>query len=120
MKNESTQEQFKHWAIVELMGHVRLAGMVMEEERFGCVMGRIDIPTGGDTFITQYFGGQSVYCITPTTEEIARLIADDFRPPVNIWEVKNPTLQPPPPTRAPVEPKYPATDYDDQDPFIDD
>lgn len=31
------------WAIVELMGHVRLAGYVTEEERFGAKLGRIDI-----------------------------------------------------------------------------
>jgi hypothetical protein len=32
------------WAIVELMGHVRIAGRVSEEERFGAKLGRIDIP----------------------------------------------------------------------------
>lgn len=32
------------WAIVELMGHVRMAGRVSEEERFGAKLGRIDIP----------------------------------------------------------------------------
>src|SRR5687768_8629685 len=32
------------WAIVELMGHVRLAGRLTEEEKFGTKMGRLDIP----------------------------------------------------------------------------
>lgn len=32
------------WGIVELMGHVRLAGRVSEVERFGAKLGRIDIP----------------------------------------------------------------------------
>ena len=32
------------WAIVELMGHLRLAGLLSEEEHFGAKMGRIDIP----------------------------------------------------------------------------
>ena len=34
------------WAIVELMGHVRVAGFVTEEERFGVKLGRIDIHDG--------------------------------------------------------------------------
>lgn len=34
----------EQWAILELMGHVRLSGRVSEEERFGCKLGRIDVP----------------------------------------------------------------------------
>lgn len=72
---------FKQWAIVELMGHVRLAGMVTEEERFGAKMGRVDIPGPGDTiFATQYFSGASIYRVTPTTEEVARKIAMQYQP----------------------------------------
>jgi len=71
---------FETWAIVELMGHVRLAGRLTEENRFGTALGRIDIPTGGDEFITQYFGGGSVYRITPTDEETARQVAKAARP----------------------------------------
>lgn len=33
------------WAVVELMGHVKLAGRLTEEEKFGTKMGRLDIPT---------------------------------------------------------------------------
>ncbi|RYX84259.1 hypothetical protein EON83_11225 [bacterium] len=59
------------WAIVELMGHVRLVGRISEETRFGTVLGRIDVPDG-DGFKTTYFGGQSIYRITPIAEEMAR------------------------------------------------
>lgn len=77
---------FEQWAILELMGHVRLAGRVSEEELFGTKMGRIDIPSG-DNFTTQYFGGGSVYRLTPTTEEIARGVAANNQPrPVQPWE----------------------------------
>lgn len=38
------KETFDSWAVVELMGHVRMAGRVTEEEHFGGKMGRIDIP----------------------------------------------------------------------------
>lgn len=72
---------FEQWAILELMGHVRLAGRVTEEELFGAKMGRIDIPTSDlYAFTTQYFGGSSVYRLTPTTEEIARSVAANNQP----------------------------------------
>lgn len=78
---------FDSWAIVELMGHVRLAGRVTEESHFGAALGRIDIPTAGG-FVTQYFGGSSVYRITPTTEEIARAVAAHNQPqPAHRWEL---------------------------------
>jgi hypothetical protein len=73
---------FDQWAVVELMGHVRLAGRLTEETHFGTALGRIDIPTGdGDTeFVTQYFGGGSVYRITPVSEEAARQAARSAQP----------------------------------------
>lgn len=114
-------ETFDSWAILELMGHVRMAGRVTEEERFGCKMGRIDVPheavpcrecngtgkvlpfeSGSSTcpgcegrggtspgFTTVYFGGSSVYRMTPTTEEIARAVAAQNRPaPVHRFELR--------------------------------
>lgn len=81
MSDTEGPSEFRQWAIVELMGHVRLAGMVTEEERFGAKMGRIDIPGPGDgIFATQYFSGGSIYRVTPTTEEVARKIALQYQP----------------------------------------
>lgn len=86
---EEERAAFAEWAIVELMGHVRIAGRVSEERLFGAALGRIDIPTddaGG--FVTQYFGGGSVYRITPVSEELARSVARANRPePVRRWEL---------------------------------
>ena len=79
------------WAVVELMGHVKMAGLVTEEERFGAKLGRIDIPEGneGQEAFTQYFGGSSVYRITPTTEELARQMAVSWRPrPITVFDLK--------------------------------
>lgn len=82
-----SEDVFHEWAILELMGHVKLAGLVSEEERFGAKLGRIDIPNG-DGFTTQYFGASSVYRLTPTTEEIARAVALRNQPqPVHRWEL---------------------------------
>jgi hypothetical protein len=81
-----TTEAKDSWAIVELMGHVKLAGRLTEEERFGAKMGRLDIPHG-DGFVTQFFGGASVYRITPVSEEVARQVAKKSDPaPVYSWD----------------------------------
>lgn len=90
--DQDTPQGFDGWAILELMGHVRLAGRVTEESHFGAALGRIDIPTAsGDSYTTQYFGGSSIYRLTPTTEEIARAIAAQNQPqPVRSWELPKP------------------------------
>jgi len=79
-----TQE---YWAIIELMGHVRMAGKVSEVERYGAKVGRIDVPDG-DGFRTLFFGGPSIYRETPVTEDVARLVAKQCDPaPVHSWEM---------------------------------
>ena len=81
------QEKFEQWAVVELMGRVRMAGKVTEESRFGTALGRIDIPQG-DGFVTQYFGGSSVYRVSPCSEEAARAVAQYNQvEPVHSWEL---------------------------------
>lgn len=103
------------WAVVELMGHVKLAGRLTEEEKFGAKMGRLDIPASerceacagmGHTafmaaepcsvckgakavsgFVTQLFGGGSVYRITFVTEAVARQVCKQTSPaPVSAWD----------------------------------
>jgi len=79
-------QETESWAILELMGHVRLAGRVSEVERFGSKLGRIDIPNE-DGFITQFFGGSSVYRITFVTEDVARHTASGIKAqPVQPWD----------------------------------
>lgn len=80
---------FEGWAIVELMGHRRLAGKVSEATIAGAAMLRLDIPC--EPPVTQYYGGSSIYCLTPTTEEIAVALAKRMRPePVQRWELLPP------------------------------
>ncbi len=93
MTEETKQEHqaFEEWAVLELLGHVRLAGKVSEANLFGTALGRIDIPKRDGGFVTQYFGGGSVYRITPVTEEIARAVAEHHEPePVHRWELPAP------------------------------
>lgn len=80
-------EPFAEWAIVELMGHRRLAGYLTEQEIAGKGFLRLDIP--GDPPATQFYSPTSVYAITPTTEAIARAVATSTRPmPVQRWELE--------------------------------
>lgn len=74
------------WGILEIMGHLRLAGK-MSETRAGLL--RIDVPeTEGRQGFTRFFGMSSVYSITPTTEETAKLFAERIDPPVNVWDIR--------------------------------
>lgn len=85
--SNSEQKAAGMWAIVELMGHVKIAGYLTEEERFGVKMGRVDIPADGD-MVTQFFGGASVYRITPVTEAVARAYAEARTvAPVSRWDL---------------------------------
>lgn len=88
---------FAEWAVLELMGHRRLAGWLTECELAGKGFLRLDIP--GDQPATQLYNPASVYAITPTTEDIARAVAADCRPaPVQLWELER--AQPGPCTLA--------------------
>ncbi len=79
--------KFEEWAILELMGHRRLAGKVTEATIGGGAFIRIDIPMKDGKTSTQFYSPNSIYCITPTTEEIARMIALASQPePVSRWE----------------------------------
>lgn len=81
-------EKIECWAVLELMGHRRLAGKLSEHELGGHVLLRLDVPDG-EGWTTQFYGPGAIYCLTPTTEETARAFAAGRRPePVHRWELK--------------------------------
>ena len=94
-------EPFATWAILELMGHRRLAGFLTEQTIAGAGLLRLDIPAAGDaSAVTQFYSPQAVYCITPCDEAIAREMAKQCAyEPVNRWELK--ALLPPKPAYEP-------------------
>ena len=76
MTEQPKEKPLDTWAIVELMGHRRLAGKCSEEIRCGTVLLRVDVPGPElDQYVTQYYGGSSIYCLSPCSEEIARAVA---------------------------------------------
>jgi hypothetical protein len=84
--NLDSDDKFEGWVILEIMGHRRLAGYMREQEIAGKAFLRIDVPS--EPPVTQFYGAESVYCITPTTEETARAASGIGRvAPVARWEL---------------------------------
>lgn len=61
------------WAIVELMGHVTLAGRITKPGENGGLW-QLDIPDG-EHFASQLFGSQAVYRVRIVSEDMARAYA---------------------------------------------
>lgn len=100
-KNE---QKFESWAVLELMGHRKLAGFVQETQLAGAGMLRLDVPDEepGKFKATQFYSPSSVYALTPTTEEICRAFAKRAEPaPISRWELPETTS---PASSATVEP----------------
>jgi hypothetical protein len=100
---------FEGWAVLELMGHRKLSGKISEQAVGGGSMLRIDMYCGEEEkpTATQFYGVQSVYCLTPSTEELCRQYAAQCVPqPVARYELP-----------APCEPDNPIAarreDFDD-------
>lgn len=80
-------EQAEEFAIIEVFGHRRLAGRIIEVERFGAKLLRIDVPKLGDFangYDTQYYGGASIFSITPCDLASVTRISKPYVPPARL------------------------------------
>jgi len=113
------------WCLVELMGHRTRAGRVSEVEIAGSKFLRVDIPTDDGQYVTEFYGGSSIYAITPGSEELIRYRYGDKPLPARPVAFKErPTLPPPDEgvtTEAAVQQEedeflsgHPAADEEDQ------
>jgi hypothetical protein len=74
-------EKFDCWGIAEVMGHKKFAGRITEQTIAGAALVRVDVPavTKSDGreqgAFTKLIGVGSIYCITPTSEDLARKAA---------------------------------------------
>ena len=85
---EHKAETYEGWTILELMGHRRLGGHVREATIAGHGFLRIDVPGKDGMVATQFIPPSSVYCLTPTTEAMARAgAARNVPEPVARWEL---------------------------------
>lgn len=82
--------EFNTWALVELMGHQRIAGHVSEREIAGAKLLQVDVPENGTVqSVTKFYGPSAIYCITPMTEETARAMAKQIDVgPISVWDAK--------------------------------
>jgi hypothetical protein len=87
--NTTETPKFEAWAILEIMGHVKLAGFVSEQTIAGSAFIRIDVPASGSVEgFTRFFGSSSVYSLSPVTEETARDVAGRMRStPINEYDI---------------------------------
>jgi len=80
-------EKLEFWGLVELFGHQKIAGKVSEETIGGCSFIRVDIPeVDGQQAITKYYGNGAIYSMTPVSEELVKLLVQQFQPsPINVY-----------------------------------
>ncbi len=116
-----TETAFEGWAIVELMGHRRLAGFVTEQQIAGAGFLRLDI-VGRDTKVdeddgpevalkggfeggvTQFYSPAAVYCVTPASQDVAVRLGRQSHPaPVSRYELE--------PARPEPEPEYDGSPF---------
>ena len=84
-------QPFQQWAIVELMGHRRMAGLVTEQEIAGHGMLRIDVPQEDGTTVTQFYSPSALYCLTPVSAAVACAYAQrNYMPPVSVYDLALP------------------------------
>ena len=78
---------YSGWIILELFGRQMLAGLASEEVIAGTTFLRLDVPTVDSIQgFTKYYGGSSIYAITPTTKDIVEQVVKRLQPrPVDPW-----------------------------------
>jgi hypothetical protein len=90
LKGQYMPEEFRSWAVVEIMGHQQYAGFVQAEVLAGGAMLRVDVPeTKKLSGFTKYFSPNSIYGVSPCTEETARAYAESIqKTPFESWSVE--------------------------------
>lgn len=73
-------EKFEQYAIVELFGHQRIAGLVSEQTIGGCQFVRVDVPAVDSApAYTKLFGQGAIYAISIVEEKVAIAAASRLR-----------------------------------------
>lgn len=76
----SELQKFEAWAIVELMGHQKIAGYVTEIQMGGSSLLRVDVPEIKTVpGFTRIFNPSALYAINPCTEEMAVSAAESIK-----------------------------------------
>lgn len=91
---------FEGWALVELFGHAKIAGLCSEQPLAGTNMLRVDVPAIDDhPGFTRFFSGGAIYSITPTDERTVMVAVGRIETrPVERWVVPDAPVSIPEPT----------------------
>lgn len=87
MDQQAQSEKLDCYAIVELFGHARIAGRILETTIAGGAFLRVDVPAVGDKpAFTRFYGPSAIYSITPVDQATAeRAVAVIHQPPVTVY-----------------------------------
>lgn len=107
--NTDTVRKYSGHTVLELFGHVRIAGFVTEESIAGEAFLRVEVPAvGGKPGFTRYYHPKSVYSMSPTDEAtVLAVAAREDHAPVRAWEMPQPKAEP-------ARLAYVGTDDDDE------
>jgi len=83
----NVSDEIRNWAVVELMGHKVVAGLISKSEMLGKPLLRVDVPaTSAYGEFTQFYGESAIYCVTFVSEEVARRTAEANKTnPVSVY-----------------------------------
>ncbi len=87
---EPTQEKFEQWALLELMGRQRIAGLVSERVIAGTGFLEVSVPeTKFNPKFTRFVSPNSVYAINPMDEQTARMYVERLQvKPIDTWDLQ--------------------------------
>ena len=96
------------YAIVEIMGHRTLVGLIEEVQRFGANMMSVTPILRGQLLDPVFLNGGSIYMLTPCSKEQALKYApkNDYQLPDPVRCALPPTMLPPPDEAAEFEPVF--------------
>lgn len=84
-----SEDKFEQWAILELFGHARIAGLMTEQVIGGCSFVRVDVPAvDGRPAYTKLFGQGAIYAVSFVDQDVALAAAEKIRAvPVTPYDV---------------------------------
>jgi hypothetical protein len=78
---ETENAETKTFAVVEMMGHRKVVGIVSESSFGPGSLIRVDVlGTDGEIERTEHVGTGSIYCLTEVTESVAKASAAAYAP----------------------------------------
>lgn len=80
---DETAEEPERYAVVEIFGHRKHVGRIMEVERFGSKMLRVDVPNDGDFaagFVSHFYSGGAIFGLTETDLDTVRRANRPWQP----------------------------------------